>query len=1014
MNKTIFFRRLEEIRDNIRQGNVSDGITELCAWLPDLEEPSERLEVLLDVILLSVACGDIEEASARWEEVGELGITEAPPRFKAYQAFFLLLDNKKKRGLSLFDDCILEMPDNYEYYLLRGLAYIHYELFEHAQADLIRANTISPNNVLVMSSLADVCAELGETERAISLHETVLEMCPDFRRSLMSLGVLYFDGNRLDESFRLFQCLNAYDPLNWFAWTCLGDIISTQPGRTFQSLPCYAAAIAATADNSSPYLCLAKGLYMLGKYRQGAAVLRLFEKRGFRWSNEERRMVRYLQLIADVATRPEMIHTDAFFSAFRGLKELSDQGTALLFQILAGSCGFKFNDPTQRIFLSQISVFMSFVQYMHTCERRVIEPEEAIMLGVIAHNLIWSGFRYEAFSLLALINRADDIHVSDMASYLWQECYEQLQLEKSTGIDLDNLHRSFIRMPETENLMEALVSGQFQMIPHDPRWGRLIGDAINSNDNSGFAQDWMKIPCEWAISDFHTSCIKSSEPQNIALFWQLCAQKDDPGFDTILSEAFQKISKSQAEQIRHIMSLYATRDKSDAANNRLEDLIQQTAGADADAKKIVASMFKAANDNRESDAPQDAILESLSGFEPLPFALDGTAFTRLLDSFRYKMRTADGEGLEYLFDLIVRRAITGLSRTNATKFGKGNAENWTKQCIQRCITLWQALNGQKPLTPQMLLDKSDFQAQSVVDTVFRSCSLYSILQADVKDGLFPADGLTLPASGTNAQATSYQVPEDRISPASSTILKQPVSSRLLDLTDLFEQFYNYAVETINAWLEDSNDERLAIFLQNRELFSFRTFDSYFKPRPKTQERPVKKTYAHHLSARYRIGSAKIRSSNTDREKRPGSRKYQQMPHHPKSGTNADETVRNTAEMARSLEQMHAYYKRTQAPLLQDEFSTGYFGHPFLMQFAQWAETMANTLYAQIRSLENSVNNIQHGHDIIAWQINDLLGKYPFLSRLYILLARLYAAQDAEDKVMQTLQAGYGKSVCTTA
>ena len=66
---TDFQTQLEELRSSIYQGNVTEGVTTLGTWLMTDLSVQERIEVLLELILLSVVCGDIEEALNRWTEV---------------------------------------------------------------------------------------------------------------------------------------------------------------------------------------------------------------------------------------------------------------------------------------------------------------------------------------------------------------------------------------------------------------------------------------------------------------------------------------------------------------------------------------------------------------------------------------------------------------------------------------------------------------------------------------------------------------------------------------------------------------------------------------------------------------------------------------------------------------------------------------------------------------------------------------------------------------------------------
>ena len=88
------------------------------------------------------------------------------------------------------DSFVAQNPDCAEYYLVRGLYYLDSEAFEHAQADLERANALRPNDVFVLSALGEVMMNLGDKARAIALNEEALGRCANLRRSLVSLAIL--------------------------------------------------------------------------------------------------------------------------------------------------------------------------------------------------------------------------------------------------------------------------------------------------------------------------------------------------------------------------------------------------------------------------------------------------------------------------------------------------------------------------------------------------------------------------------------------------------------------------------------------------------------------------------------------------------------------------------------------------------------------------------------------------------------------------------------------------------
>ena len=1009
MNKTVFMKRLEEIRAGIFQGNLSEGMTLLSGWLPDLEDDDERLEVLLDMILLSLSGNDFEDAKQNWEKIQELSILEPPARMTAYQAYFLILDGKRRRGLSLFESCILEQPDCYEFYLLRGLAYILLDQYEYAQADFVRANTLNPNNVIVMAALGDTCAELDEGERAIALHESVLEICPDFKHSLMSLGVLYFDRNRIEEAYKLFQCLASYDPTNWFAWTCLGDILSTQSGCSFQALSYYAAAVIAGSEASSTYIGLAKGLFILGKYANGVDVLKRYERNGGHWNSGERRFVRYLMLMADIIEHPDKIEADEFISVFQSLKGISDHCTALLFQILSAACSFRNEDSTQRIYFAHATVYACFMQYIKLSENRSIQEEETVMLSVIIHQLIWNGFKYEAMSLLAMFHRVEDARLADMASLMWCELYEQSQLSQSTGICLEKLHRQFVRIPQTEYQMNLIMSGQLRALPYDSNWKQAISAIVLGESGAGISYDLMRFPWDDAILGFHQS--NQSDPELIRLGWILCAHAGKSEFEKDDQALLSNLSENQKGQLLHLLSMY--QDNAAARNTTAPRMYCPSLPIrfDNDLPPTIDDVFFASNDNISSVSSTEAS-ELFSGQEPLPFAMDGTAFRRLMPKFCDDVRCLDKKGLRYLFKIQVRRALFCYLRNKTdarTDVGQMPDEAQLLSYTDSAIEIWQALNGEICVNPERIVNPKDDMYQAVMDTVFKDSETYRTIQNDIRNGLFPDVELKLPDAGNTCKyKLLYRVPKVCSYPRSAGIYAQAVSGQLLSWPDLVEQFFNYAVDLIETWISTRQDKLLTCFIHGSivQHFRFRSFDAFCKSSKGNHTGFVtKKKFVRPLAAKYHPGTMRIHASNTDSENKPRHAEHLFVPRADNYRSEHSNIIHHVHEMGNSMARMYAYYLKRRRLLPEDTFSETCISHPFLAQFMRWAETMATMLFPKIQEIELQSISEQIKPETALWKIREILRKFPFLSRLYLIQARIYARLEDEDKLMQAIQTG---------
>ena len=530
-----FQTQISQLRDSIYQGNVTDGVNQLGTWLQDDSLlPDERVAVLLELVFLSVACGDLDEAVSRWNEVRVLSESDNSIRMKAFDALFQMIDGENDHGLSLFEECLLKNADNFELYFLRGLGFTFLEQFDHAQADLERANSLCPNNVLIWANMGDVCVELHDIPRAISLHEAVLDACPDFRRSLMSLGILYFDLNRYEDGFRLFQCLVAYDPMNWFSWTCLGDIRLMTPGRTFQALPYYAAAIVAGTDNGQTYLNLVRGLYALGRYEQGLRVLLKFEKSpGHQWQDEELPTAHYLKLIGEVIRDPGLVQKNVFERRFQKLKPNNDSGNHLLFQVLASLCAFSYEDSIEKIFSCHMTCFIEMAKYMSSCDNRVIQPEEAILLGVLARMYIWHGLLFEARALLGMLNKAEEARVVDMTSMLWNCLYEHEEAAENAGIHIERFHEYLIRDRESEASYDQIRRGiKFDASAH-VLWSRALSQSLESVKPGDFSRVLYRLPYEKVFDALELYLNQTERDRSTVLreFWAVCEMCLEIQFD---------------------------------------------------------------------------------------------------------------------------------------------------------------------------------------------------------------------------------------------------------------------------------------------------------------------------------------------------------------------------------------------------------------------------------------------------------------------------------------------------
>ena len=960
----IFTKKFKELRESIFHGNVSDGVIQLGNWLMNTTSVDEQIEILLEITLLSLVCGDMEEAESRWSSAKFLfGNDHRTQRTEAYTAFFMVAHGRKKIGFTRFEECLLESPDAFEFYLLRGIAYSQQGMFEHAQADLDRANSLCPDNVLIMSTMADICVELGERDRAIALHESVLEASPDFRRSLMSLGVLYYDMERPDEAFRLFQCLVAYDPLNWFAWTCLGDIRLMQTGRTFQALPYYAAAIVSGSDDSLVYYNLVRGLFMLGRYDQALRLIDQFNPDPNGWDRQIRPSVAYLKLIGDIIKTSNFIKTDQFITRFKKLTPYNDEAGRILFYMLNITASLTYCETIQEIFGCHLAIFVYTARYISLCEGRVIQPEETTMLGVLTHMMISHGFMIEARAIINMLNKADEPRVIDMTAMLKNVLVRHLEIAAQTGVDLESFHEQLIKYPGAEGYFNFILVGEIDRIPGKAPWKNYLADALSSNDMQDISRVFFDHPGDSVIKTFEASLSQVTPEHASELRRTMWA-----GLKAYLEKSPERDHKAaglpELQEIcwQSLGDIFAKQDASAKESRQIQDgfssLLHALAKRQAqlDSEDVIAP----ANDNTVqvcAAAPKEA----LSGFDPLPFAIDGTAFKKWMIQAETLTSVLDESALEDVWSkwmskyyFCAKRSANNASvNTEASAYAKPLTE-FTEQLK----LFWQASRGQNPAVP-----KSNAKMTDIMKTAYASAfkqhagaqSLWQTLSTD------PSEPFQLPELPKFEASILYKHQEVPKYPKMSPLYARPIANNLLGQIELFEQFFNYAVTCVQSFLSPEHDNaHLKPFVED-DIFVFYRVD---------------------LDEQGRVQET-----------------IKEIP---------ENAIRTPKELEQQLLLFHAdFYMRDQSRNMSyRNVVCGCANHPFLMQFRSWARAHAKALWKQVAELEAQAREIREGsHYVVIWRIHDLLTRYPYLSRLYLMLAGIYAKLDMPEKVFKTLQAG---------
>ncbi len=991
---TEFENRIKELRESIYQGNVSEGVTMLGMWLLEEIEPEERALVLLELILLSLVCGDLEEAQTRWDECRALDVTVDETRQKAFEAFFLLLSGKKKRGLAIFESCILECPDSFELYLLRGLGYAQMEQYDYAQAELDRANALCPNNVLVMSTMGDVCVELGQVKRAVSLHEAVLEMCPDFRRSLMSLGVLYFDMERLEDAFRLFQCLVAYDPLNWFAWTCLGDIRCTQVGRTFQALSCYSAAIVAGTEIGQTWLNLARGLFALGRYEQGIRVLRQFDSvKGHHWDRSEMFSVRYLDLIWDVLKDPTIWASASFHERICRLNLEKDELSMRLFSVLALLGTFTYSDDIRQIFVSHMTGFINIAHYMMGCENRVIQPEEGLLLCILARIYIWNGLMFEARAILGLLERSDEPRMQDVTHLLWNEYYEHGIAENESGIRIGEFHERLIKDPMSEQCFNQLKIGARLSRGQMEKWRDALTDAMHSNC-AELLDAVCDFPWKMAVIELEKSCCESAEKasRKVREFfdglhaWSVWNQSEHGAGEDFWAGYGSGCDKNVLSILRRVTSQDTTKTDVITAEELEKKEWQRIFAAVSERRKVLKEgvLSEAFNDN-VVQVCSEAVEVALSGYEPLPFSLDGSAFKKLLSLNQSEVRELTEDTAAGLFESIVSRYEFDGDRSKTVSSVPKSRK--TKPLLK----FWQKLHGRSAF--EGARDVLNEKEKLLSERVFGAKWVEPILGMT---GAGNEKAFLLPKSEFVSKRLLFEKISVPSFPRSAACLSQTVCANLITRTVLVEQFFNRAASAILSWQLSRNREELKIFFEDPG-YRFHKFSSFGRS-GRTFHFEVQNVTVSRNLGRHETALNSDREQAEGRKKNPGSQKRK---HH-----RDPMVIHELSEMEESLISAERWRSHHSPEVISASNELGYCDHPFMKQIWTWAEVHADSIWKEVSGIEDTIRHMGNGGSYVAiWQVHELLKRYPYLSRLYLLLGKLYVMQDAPERALSAIQSG---------
>jgi len=100
-----------------------------------------------------------------------------------------------------------------------GVAYYALSDYSNALLEFMDAYRHHPNHIHVLNNLASCYAKLDSIEKAKEYYNKALYISPNFRESLVNLGVIYFNSKSYSEAYKLFDkayVLGGYDHLGTY------------------------------------------------------------------------------------------------------------------------------------------------------------------------------------------------------------------------------------------------------------------------------------------------------------------------------------------------------------------------------------------------------------------------------------------------------------------------------------------------------------------------------------------------------------------------------------------------------------------------------------------------------------------------------------------------------------------------------------------------------------------------------------------------------------------------------
>lgn len=177
------------------QGRAQEA-ADLLLPLVRVETQNGRAHYLLGSALFAI--GNLSMAESEWREAIRL----RPDLIAAREALAALAARRGDTALleATVDQLIANDTSNPRWYILRATAEMSSGKKDLANADLLKAISVAPNNPIGYASLGNLRLMQGKLQEAEKSYETALEKDPRFADALQGLMALYMQQNQPDKA----------------------------------------------------------------------------------------------------------------------------------------------------------------------------------------------------------------------------------------------------------------------------------------------------------------------------------------------------------------------------------------------------------------------------------------------------------------------------------------------------------------------------------------------------------------------------------------------------------------------------------------------------------------------------------------------------------------------------------------------------------------------------------------------------------------------------------------------